>query len=239
MALGRQDGDAADPACAADMGAAAGRQVEIADLDQSEHAGARRIFSERKRDGLLPCHEANGDRPVLPDDLVRDVNGPLNVCGRHVACHVDSGVLRSHMEADRGVLEESIQCRRQQMLAGMLLHVVESAGPVHLTGYGSAARERRCQDMNDRILIDNVDHFCTTELAVVEGLTARCRIEGRAVERNRRPAVVLEAARHSGAEGTAVGIGVVNAVCHRRPEVTAAFITPVGCRGTTGAPGGP
>ena len=68
------------------------------------------------------------------------------------------------------------------MLAGVLLHVVEAAGPVQ-PAMEPLACDRAGQEVGDPVtLVYDVDDLDAAEVAGIERLAAGRRIEGRAVE---------------------------------------------------------
>ena len=76
------------------------------------------------------------------------------------------------------------------MLTGVLLHVIEPAGPVD-DAVHRVVRERRVQHVQDVavLLVDDVDDAGAAQRAGVERLPAGGRIEGGAIEDHARPAV--------------------------------------------------
>src|SRR5205814_3453821 len=105
------------------------------------------------------------------------------------------------------------------MLAGVLLHVIESARPVDCSVYGIADLERAVLHyVGDRpaVIVDNIDHAQPPQGPGVERLAARRGIEGRAIERDAKSiAGALDAGdgRFELAQGRIV---VVEAVGHVR-----------------------
>jgi hypothetical protein len=74
--------------------------------------------------------------------------------------------------------------RGKQVLAGVLLHVVEPARPIHRAMHAIAnVRRAVIHDVHDRaaIFVDDVDDAQGPDGADVERLTARSGIEGGAV----------------------------------------------------------
>src|SRR2546423_716951 len=70
-------------------------------------------------------------RPVFKDNLICGPLGTLeDFFGRFRAPQIDGAQFASEMERNRGQAEAFLKHGGQQMLAGVLLHVVETAGPV-------------------------------------------------------------------------------------------------------------
>ena len=81
--FGRAHADVADRAGSRDVRSAAGRQVELLYLDDPQQAGPRRFFAQRQTRRLRLIDEADGDRPVFPDDLIgRELRGARSAPAR-------------------------------------------------------------------------------------------------------------------------------------------------------------
>jgi hypothetical protein len=199
-----------DFTCSRHVRAAAGGEIEIGDLDQSQRPLAHRLLAERQLGRLFGRGESDGDRPVLPDDAVRFVDASLDVCRRNFLGEVDRRGLPAHMEAHGSVVEHALEGRRQHMLSGVLLHVVETARPVDLAVYRLADCRHVRRDLPDGsgrgyvqhalAIVDGVDHVDRSQTADVEGLPTGCRIERRAIEDERRCAFVLDDLEDDGVE---------------------------------------
>ena len=94
------------------------------------------------------------------------------------------------MEADGSDVRQPVEGRRQNVLARVLLHVVEAACPVDRAGHclpdAYRGRIRVVDHMSDVAVleIENVDDGPGPELPSIEGLSPGGRIEGRAIERH-------------------------------------------------------
>ena len=96
----------------------------------------------------------------------------------------------------------------EEVLTGVLLHVVESATPIDLA-LDLRERKRLLEDMNDPpILIENVGDGQSTDASGVVRLTARCRIESRLVQHYAQTAF-----KNARPEGSAIRIFVIKATC--------------------------
>ena len=71
--------------------------------------------------------------PILPDDLVRKIDGLLNsLVGRIIKSHIDFAFVLKHAEAVRWRVEQLYERRRENVLACVLLQVIEPAQPINL-----------------------------------------------------------------------------------------------------------
>ena len=127
--------------------------------------------------------ELDGDGPILEDDFVGAAldreNRPL-IDG--AAFQVDRGARRAEVEAHRMQRIQLLEHGREQVLAGVLLHVVEAARPIDRAR--NFVRRHRCgQAVRDAFVL--IRDFATATPPSVPrsiGLTAGGRIEGGAVE---------------------------------------------------------
>jgi hypothetical protein len=208
------------------MSATAGAAVQAVDGDNAQRAFAFGRLAE-------PLHqrrvfEMHRDRPVLKDDLVGAPLGrqhrPRLHCSafqiaREIALQIDGRALRAQVEADGMQREHLLEDGRKQVLAGMLLHVVQTAVPVDGARH-FALRHRFGQAMRDaRFLIHHVEHGNARDGAGVERLSAGGWVKGRAVEVD--AAAVLGNARNAGPEIVQVGVGVVEAFSHGDTAIVA------------------
>jgi hypothetical protein len=98
------------------------------------------------------------------------------------------------------------------MLAGVLLHVVEPAVPVHHATC-PLSRERAREEVRHPIpLVHHVHDGDAAEAAGIMGLAAGGGVEGGPIEVD--PAAVVRARDDGGVEVAEVGVGIVEAVGH-------------------------
>ncbi len=76
------------------------------------------------------AHEANRHAPVLPDDTVGFGFGGSNLDPGELSSHIDRRRVLAEMKAHGPHAEQSIDRGREDMLAGVLLHVIEATGPI-------------------------------------------------------------------------------------------------------------
>src|SRR3989454_7089834 len=122
------DEEHADLPGALDVGAAAGLQIGRLYFDGTEDAVPVDFFSHADSCQLLCGAVADVHRPVFKDNLIC---GPLRTLedsfGRFRAPQIDGAQFASEMERNRGQAEAFLKHGGQQMLTGVLLHVVETA----------------------------------------------------------------------------------------------------------------
>ena len=97
--LPASDGNHADAAGAHHVRAAAGRQIEVHDLDQPERADASRLLAQRQRCGLLGRDEPQPHLAVLPHHAVGGVFRRGDLERRHDAVQINRGRRRAQVEA--------------------------------------------------------------------------------------------------------------------------------------------
>jgi hypothetical protein len=87
------------------------------------------------------------------------------------------------METHRVQPEKFLEHRREQMLPGMLLHVVEAPRPIDFARHRTLRPQWRRQPVRDAILlVYHFDHRHPGDRPHVERLSARRRIEQRSVQ---------------------------------------------------------
>ena len=105
----------------------------------------------------------------------------------------------------------SLERRRQQVLPGVLLHVIEPAHPVDVPAHTRVLLELAIDEMADGavLLLEDIEHLGLVERARVERLAARGRIERRPIERHLPLLPLLLDVADDGIEFDQVGVGVV------------------------------
>src|SRR5882724_5185770 len=93
------------------------------------------------------------------------------------------------MKADRARTGLAFKGRRQCVLTGMLLHVIEAAFPVDAASNARVFLELAIDEMRDGAVfsIDDVEHGRVTQGSSVERLAARGGIERGTIERDLPP----------------------------------------------------
>jgi hypothetical protein len=222
-------GEEADLARAVGVRAAAGAEVEALDLDDAQLARARRVLAEREARGLLGRQSVDADGAVLPDDFVGALDGALDALVRRVG-QFDiyfRGVGR-HAEAAGLRAEQLDESLRENVLPGVLLHVVEAARPIDAAAHlGPFGRGVALYDVEHalRLSVDALDDAGAAERAGVRRLPAAGRVEGRAVERDGRAAVVrARQGQDARVELGQVRVVVVEPFGHRSKDVRGMMI---------------
>ena len=102
--------------------------------------------------------EADGDRPILKDNFIGAPLGLAKLLRLQRAGNIDGARFRAQMKTDGRRVEHFNQHRRQQMLAGVLLHVIEAARRDRFARPLSASLLKRiAQNMRDAVPF--IDHF--------------------------------------------------------------------------------
>ena len=114
---------------AADVGASAGVQVEVADVDEAQlFADGGRNLADSHGARFVGSGEANLDGTVFGDDFVRQPLGGFNLLwvdllGREI----DGAVVVAHVKRHGREAVELFEGCREDVLAGVLLHVIATA----------------------------------------------------------------------------------------------------------------
>ena len=170
------------------------------------------------RSGSLAASAAR-DEPdaylvVFPQHRVDRVFDPRDLIGRQFLVEIDRRSGRAEVEADSSGARLALEDRGQQMLAGVLLHVIEAPGPVNMAAHARVDLELAVHKMANRavLLVEHVDDLRLSKGPDVERLAAGRRVERRAIEHD-LPAVVLRRCfADDGVELDQVGVRVVKAL---------------------------
>src|SRR5713226_2680055 len=109
-----------------DVRAAAGLAVAAFDLNRAQDTFAVHRLADARFGQLLRCAEANGNRPVGENDFVRAPLGRGEMLGRDLLRgQINRGDFTSQMKGHGWELEQAEKHRREDVLASVLLHVVE------------------------------------------------------------------------------------------------------------------
>jgi hypothetical protein len=186
-------------------------------LHQADGPLHLRGAAQGERRHVLRTHEVRPHGPVLPDDPVDPILHLLQRLAREArGVQVYGADLRAQVEGDGIRVQQLLAGRGEQMLTGVLLHVVKAAGPVYLAGHLVVGEGGR-QDVHDgpvRLPHLGAQDRDAAQMAPVGGLTAGGRVEGRAVQNHRRMAIPGQPLHHPGGETGQVGIGIVQAMGH-------------------------
>jgi hypothetical protein len=109
------------------MRPAARGQIEVRDIDEPNGALALRLLAQPERRSLGGIDESDPDLAIFPDDSIRLVLGARDLRSCQLAAEIDRRGLDAEMKALRPRAEHAIEGRRQHVLPGVLLPVVEGA----------------------------------------------------------------------------------------------------------------
>src|SRR5215208_1501387 len=116
-----------------DVGATTGASVQVSYGDDADSSGPLRSFSQSLH--LLRIFEADVDRAVLHDDLVRPFLDLLRLLeGQGARIQVESRALLAEVNGNGPIPQQAGHDGRQKMLSRMLLHVIKATRPVHPPG---------------------------------------------------------------------------------------------------------
>ena len=188
--LGPDELDDADLAGARTVHPAAGHAVRAFNLDDADPTLELRRAAQAEVRCLVAFGLEGRDRPVLAHHGICPLLGPFEVLGRNVGCgEVHGCVLLSLMDRDRLVVPDFEHDRRDDVLTGVLLHViaahclVESAADAAADLESGAVPGCGVNEMqNPAVALLDVDDRHVGELPTVGGLAAALGVEAGAVE---------------------------------------------------------
>jgi hypothetical protein len=126
--------------------AAAGREIVILDVDEPQRSGPAGLLAHTHRRGFFSGGESDRHRTVFPHHAVGISLGFANFIGSDLSREIDGRRQLPHVETLGAHAEEAIERRRQHVLPGVLLHVIEPPRPVdgaadHLAWFQGAAHD--------------------------------------------------------------------------------------------------
>ena len=205
---------------------AAGRQVKALDVHQPQLTVAPRWqLAQRQAGRRLARHLAGPHGPVLPHDLVGQLLGRAYLFnGQFDTIQVDGHALPAQVEANRLRLGHTNEGLRQDVLAGVLLHVVEAARPVDFARR-HARRDGHVEHVQHRFVAlahDNVYHprhlLALFQDAGVVGLPPRRGVEIGQRQPHRRTPRDLRRLHHLGRKRHRVTIPIISPLAHSSPS---------------------
>ena len=153
---------------------------------------ARRLFPQRQLRGFTRRHGTNRDRAILPDDIVRQLNRTFNHLRRGIVqLNIDLTRRIEHAKAASRSVEEVDKRLRQNVLARVLLQVVQPSRPVDAPAHNITTTRRRTLDHVQHTLVaivDALDHAHAVERTRVTRLATASRIKRSAIENEGGPA---------------------------------------------------
>ena len=204
------------------MGTSARAAIEIVDGDDTECATSlRRLPKSGSSVGVL---ERDAHRPVLGHDGIGTLLDLDELFGaERLRFEVERRAVLAEMHAHRGKPEKLGDHRREEMLPGVLLHVIEAAIPID-PSRDSGRAEWGAEEMDDALaFVHHVQNRDVVDPTPVERLTTRSGIEGGAIEVDAGSFTAL--IDHIRIELAKVGVGVVQSLGHEReclPEILVA-----------------
>ncbi len=163
------------------VGAAASAAIQAFDRDDAQQALPLGGFPQTQIFGGLL--EENRDRPILENDFVGAVLRRCDLARVERGCRdVDRRRLSAQVET-HGVRPEQLdQHGREHMLAAVLLHVIEAAGPID-AALDLRSVHGRLGDMDNALaFLDDLQNRRIGNPAKVVRLAAGSRIEGGSIQ---------------------------------------------------------
>ena len=168
----------------ANVSATAGLQVDAGDFDGAKNADAFDLFADTQFGELLGGAVANSNFAIFEDNGIGGASCAFQDEVRGLlAAEVNAADGLAKMERDGGQAETFLKNGGEQMLTGVLLHVVEAARPVD-AAFDAAGGDRAINDVQDVLVLEvaDVENVGFAELAEIVGLTAGSWIEVGLVE---------------------------------------------------------
>lgn len=180
---GTANEDHADLAEAFDMRATARLEIRGLNFNGAKYALAIDIFANAELGQLVGGAIADGDKAIFEDCFVGSALGSLENFGRGPwAAEIDGAEFGAKMEGNGGKAEAFLKHGGEEMLSGVLLHVIEATRPLDTT-FDWAGGEFLVDDVDDVVtLIADVENVGCPEEADVVRLAAGSGIEGGLVE---------------------------------------------------------
>src|SRR2546422_3131325 len=117
-----------------------------------------------------------------------------------------------HVERGRRVVSRLLKRRREEVLAGMLLHVIKTARPVDFSSYDLPLR-LAFEDMGDGLaFVSQLEHRHSGKCSAVRALPSGLRVEGAPVKINAEPLSLTVHFQHARLELATVAVGVVETI---------------------------
>ena len=167
------------------MGAAARRPIESVDFHDTYRAGDGRRFAQGNLIQLLALDEPRLHRLVLEDDFVCRVFDGIELRGADFApVQIDGAILFTQMERDSLRSQFADECLGQDVLAGVLLHMVAPAHPVYSANDLVSRQFSRddVQYLTSGFVDEHVDNHRVIQLPHVVRLPAAGGVEVRLIQ---------------------------------------------------------
>src|SRR5215467_10610438 len=208
------------------MSAAAGRQVKVDNINESQLSCLFRWqLAQFELTRLFHRDKPNVDRSVVSNNLVRKLLRRRHLNGAQgLDRQVDGAGFNSHVKTDCWSIEQANECRRKHVLAGVLLHVVAAPRGIDQTDNILAFFQLLRNNMKD-LAVFFLGHFGYWHFPVVgqdkfagiENLSAARGIKRCAIQHYGDTSVPFGGLEHTRVEAIKKGIVIVEALRH---EVT-------------------
>ena len=167
-------------------------QVEAFDLNQPQFTVARRILTQGKLNGFCCGRARDGYLSIFPHDVVGQLDCAFDYfVGRVQQLEVDFADFVQHPKTARWRIEESYERLRKNVLAGVLLNVIESPRPINSSFDGCADfRRAPLNDVEHAVVfvINALQDAFAVECSGVARLAAAGGIKRGAIECDCSPA---------------------------------------------------
>ncbi len=164
--------------------AAARLEVGTFDLDGPQNPGAVHFFANTKLGQIFRRAIPNGHGAVFENNLVGSALRALqDFASRLWPSQINCAQVRSEMKRERRPAKALLKHCREQMLACVLLHVVETARPVD-AAEGVRASRAPVNDVHDFVaIVAHVKHVCVANFAQIVRLAPGGGIKSGAIQK--------------------------------------------------------
>ena len=198
MLIKTVDPDQTDHPCAGRMRTAAGADIAALHSNDPQRTGQLLILlahHQLRQPGMRQITDR--DRLVLPDLTVGIIFGLRQLSCRQLFIKIDSHQPLAHMKTNVIGAKQLPHCVRKDMLASMLLHMVQPGLPVQHRLDLRASRQRLLAVMQHfAVTLSGIGHLHAAQSAQVAQLTASLREKDRPVQNNGITAPGLLTALH-------------------------------------------
>lgn len=202
------------------MGAAAGVVVKVRDNYHTNVFADGWLFAKRHEGQFSVRDKPCLDGPVFQHDavgqgfyLLRLLNGQL------IQPDINGDVIPAEVKGDGLCPQYLDKRRREDVLPGVLLHVIKPPGPIDLArNLLPLLGQRSFQAVADvTVHFHHVDDADAAQLAQIAGLPSPCRVKGSAVQHHVRcPVGFRPPFQHACFKGVQIRIVIVQSVVHSR-----------------------
>src|SRR5262252_2366671 len=154
--------------------ASARLQINAGDFDSTESPCTFNLFPRSHPRELFSSPIANCDFAVFKDNSVGGAGSAFeDFQGRLRPMQINCADRFTKMKGHRGQAEALLKNGGQQVLASVLLHVIEAAWPAN-AAIDAAGRNRSIHDVENIVIFEvaNIEHIRFAELAKIVGLAA-------------------------------------------------------------------